>query len=188
MSTLKKPVEYWNSVAESKNFTTPFKIEKFSEYLKKESKILDIGCGYGRTLNELFSAGFKNIEGVDFSEEMIKRGNRLFPELKLNVNTSPDLPFEDNSFDSVLLIAVLTCIINTKNQEHLINEIYRVLKPDGIIYINDFLLNSDERNINRYIKFEKKYKSYGVFELPEGGVVKHHTESWIRDLLIKFEK
>ncbi len=187
MSNIKETVKYWDDVAESKNFTTPFNILKYSEYLKKESKILDVGCGYGRTLNELFSYGFKNIEGVDFSEEMIRRGNRLFPELKLMVNNNKALPFEDNSFDSIILIAVLTCIINMKDQKNLVNEIYRVLKPGGIFYINDFLINSDDRNINRYNKFEKKYCSYGVFELPEGAVLRHHSDQWINELLEKFE-
>ena len=65
----------------------------------------------------------------------------------------------------------------------IINEIYRVLKPGGIIYINDFLLNEDKRNKERYEKYKDKYGVYGAFELSEGGRFRHHTEKWIDELL-----
>lgn len=38
----------------------------------------------------------------------------------------------------IILFAVLTCITEDEKQNALINEIKRVLKPGGIIYINDF--------------------------------------------------
>jgi ubiquinone/menaquinone biosynthesis C-methylase UbiE len=68
----------------------------------------------------------------------------------------------------------------------LISEIYRVLKPAGILYINDFLINTDERNQSRYRKFEAKYGVYGIFELPEGAVLRHHSEKWLKELLYDF--
>ena len=46
--------EYWNSIADKKEFTTPFDLNEFSNYVKKDMKILDVGCGYGRTLSELY--------------------------------------------------------------------------------------------------------------------------------------
>ncbi len=46
--------------------------------------------------------------------------------------------------DAVILFAVFTCIVNDAEQEKLIVEIHRVLKSDGILYINDFLLNIDD--------------------------------------------
>lgn len=43
--------DYWNSVAHDKNFTTPFQSDLFAKYVAKDATILDIGCGYGRTLD-----------------------------------------------------------------------------------------------------------------------------------------
>lgn len=54
------------------------------------------------------------------------------------------------------------------------------------MYVNDFLLNTDERNISRYEKFKDAYGTYGVFELPEGAVLRHHDEAWIKKLLRDF--
>lgn len=180
--------EYWNSVSEQKEFTTPFQAEAFSRFVKKESCILDVGCGYGRTLDELYHNGYRNLIGIDFSDGMIERGKRQFPYLDLRVkeNTAIDLP--DSSVDAVILFAVLTCIQTNEEQEQLLKEIRRVLKPKGILYVNDFLLNTDERNISRYEKFKEKYGIYGIFELPEGAVCRHHDESWIRQLLGGFSK
>ena len=45
--------KYWDKVAEEKKFPTPFQIEEFEKHVLKEMNILDVGCGYGRTLNEL---------------------------------------------------------------------------------------------------------------------------------------
>ena len=56
------------------------------------------------------------------------------------------------------------------------------------MYVNDFLLNQDERNLTRYQKFEEKYGCYGVFELPEGAIVRHHSEDWINTLLKAFSR
>ena len=188
MTFIKNQQEYWNSVAETKNFPTPFQIELFSEYVEKRGRILDVGCGYGRVLNELHEAGFKELYGVDFSSGMIARGKRLYPELNLAVNEDEKLPFADNSFDAVLLIAVLTCVVRDEEQRKMLNEIKRVLKDDGILYVNDFLLNNDDRNIERYENFSEKYGAYGVFELPEGAVVRHYTKEYLKDSLSDFEE
>ncbi len=50
-----KQSDYWNSVADKRNFTTTFQKNKFCKYVDKNAKILDVGCGYGRTMNELYN-------------------------------------------------------------------------------------------------------------------------------------
>ncbi|SHJ96972.1 Methyltransferase domain-containing protein [Clostridium cavendishii DSM 21758] len=178
--------EYWNKVATDKQFTTPFQIELFSEFVDKQDMILDVGCGYGRTLNELYFKGFKNLFGIDFSSKMIARGKEQFPWLNLNVKEDKKIAYADNSFDSIILFAVLTCIVDDEEQVLLMDEIKRVLKPNGILYINDFLLNTDERNVKRYKTYKDKYNKYGIFELPEGAVLRHHDLSWIEAITSDF--
>lgn len=180
--------EYWNKVSETKQFSTPFQIEEFSKYVEKSDIILDVGCGYGRTLNELYSNGYKNLIGIDFSKGMIERAKNINSDIDFRVMNNSKIDLPDNSVDSVILLAVLTCIVEDKEQEYLVSEIYRVLKKGGAIYINDFLLNNDERNLNRYNEFKNKYNKYGVFELPEGAVCRHHDKEWIKELLKDFKK
>lgn len=109
--------EYWDKIAFDKEFFTPFQIETFKKSVKKEARVLDIGCGYGRTLNELLLNGYSNLYGIDFSKEMIKRGKLLNVNLDLIVQKNRNLPFKDNTFDAIILLAVLTCIPFDKTKD-----------------------------------------------------------------------
>lgn len=185
---MNKQEEYWNKVAEEKEFPTPFKLDEFLKYTSKEMKILDVGCGYGRTLNELHNQGFRNLIGIDYAQNMINRGLRQYPYLNLKKNNGDNLPFPNDEFDAVILIGVLTSNIEDDKQEKLISEIDRLLKDQGILYLADFLINTDERNKQRYLKYKNKYGVYGVFELPEGAVLRHHTTSHIFKLTKDFNE
>lgn len=191
MNIIPDQEQYWDKVSEEKEFPTPFQIGEFGKYVSKEMNILDVGCGYGRTLNELYNSGFKNLVGIDFSRGMINRGLKMYPHLKLQKNDNGILPFPDNSFDAIILIAVLTCIADGNEQHKLIAEILRVLKTAGLLYINDYLINQDQRNIARYNKYKEKYGTYGVFELSERGVmavVRHHTKEHIFEITKDFQE
>jgi ubiquinone/menaquinone biosynthesis C-methylase UbiE len=179
--------QYWNSVADKKEFTAPLNIEIFKKAVGKDARILDAGCGCGRTVNELYRSGYKNLTGIDFSEKMIECAKHLCPFAQFYVKKGTEIAFPDKSFDAVLLFAVLTCVINDKDQQELIKEIKRVLKPGGVVYINDFLLNGDARNTGRYEAVKDKYGKYGVFELPGGALLRHHDERYIRQILSMFD-
>ena len=177
----------WNQIAYDKEFTTPLHLELIEPYLHLNYSILDVGCAYGRTLNELYKNGYTELFGIDFSEKMIERAQQQFPFLNVKVQQQQEIDFPNNSFDAVFLFAVLTCIIENEAQLFLLKEIKRVLKPKGIIYVNDFLLNTDERNKKRYNESYEKYKTYGIFTLPEGLVLRHHTLDWVEKSLQLFQ-
>ena len=83
MNKIKNQEKCWDELAEEKEFPTPFQMEEFKKHTSQGIKILDVGCGYGRILNELYNNGFKDLTGVDFSEKMVKKGSKLYPYLKL---------------------------------------------------------------------------------------------------------
>ncbi len=179
---------FWDSVASHKEFPVPFNIDLFGKYVMKDMMVLDYGCGYGRVLNELHESGFVNLVGVDFSQGMIDRGRQLYPDLSLSKCPSGAIPFPDGSFHAVILVAVLTCIPQSEDQRALMAEARRVLKDGGILYLHDCLLNSDERNIERYREYSDRYGEYGVFELPEGAVVRHHSREHIEHTTVGWER
>ena len=178
--------EYWNRVAREKRFTIPVSVKSLKKYLNSDSVILDFGCGYGRILQQLKSEGFLNLSGVDISERMIEIAKKKLPDMDLRINTGINIPYNDSYFDGVIAAAVLTCIISSNDQRELVAEIKRVLRPGGVVYINDFLINNDERNIKRYEKYKKQYGVYGVFEIEQGTALRHHTLEWINDLTSAF--
>jgi hypothetical protein len=77
---------------------------------------------------------------------------------------------------------------NEREQRGLFAEVQRILRPRGLVYISDLLLNTDSRNIIRYQQFSEQYGTYGVFRLPEGLVVRHQTEDFIQSLTEPFDR
>jgi SAM-dependent methyltransferase len=179
---------YWNKVANEKKFTIPVSVELLGKHITLDSAILDFGCGYGRILEELKRNGFLNLAGVDIAENSIEIAKANLPNVDFKVNTGMDIPYDDSYFEAVIISAVLTCIPSNDDQKRLISEIKRVLKPAGIVYMCDFLINKDKRNLDRYNKYRQKHGLYGIFEIGEGVVFRHHTLEWIDDLTFSFTK
>ena len=178
---------YWDKVANLKQFNHQINWEIIEKYIHPESKILDFGCGYGRICHQLKQRGYLDVKGVDSSKRMIRRGKQTHAGLNLKwVNEFP-LPFKRNSFDAVFLFAVLTCMPLSQDQGKLMRELERILKPGGALYLSDLLINQDTRNQKRYREFMLKYDSYGIFELPEGGVFRHHADSYLKAMLNQFD-
>jgi len=64
----------------------------------------------------------------------------------------------------------------------LLAEVRRVLRPGGILYISDLLINTDVQNVERYERHANEFGVCGVFELSEGVIVRHHRKEWIERL------
>jgi SAM-dependent methyltransferase len=181
-------VDYWDRVAHQKHFSHPLRLDWLAKYSDKQARILDYGCGYGRTLAELSDAGYENLFGMDFSEAMLRRCRKEVSQSRLIRNDGNGLPLKPNSLDAVLLFAVLTCIPDSNEQRILLTAVEQALRPGGLIYLSDLLLNDDARNRERYQRFLEVYKCYGVFELPEGVAVRHHRKEWIEELTRSFRQ
>jgi SAM-dependent methyltransferase len=173
--------DYWDRGA-GKSFTHPLSGD-FLAALRVDDRILDYGCGYGRSLAQLTDLGFRNVVGVDFSREMIARGRREQPRLDLRHITRPSVDEPDVSFDAAMLLAVLTCIVGDDEQAAVLQEIRRLLRPGGVLFISDMPLQDDERNRARYAE-GTVHGPYGTFHTGDAGVVRHHSEdhmqSWLK--------
>lgn len=180
--------DYWNRVAEQKQFTHPLDSERMRDLVPKSAAILDVGCGYGRTWADLRAEGYARVIGIDTAEKMIERGHRLHPEADLRHWESAEIPFAAGTFDVVILFAVLTCVPSDEAQKALVKEVGRVLRPDGILYVSGYPIQDDIRNQRRYAQFESRYDTFGTFELPEGVVLRHHSLEWIDELLSAFQR
>ncbi|WP_027177914.1 class I SAM-dependent methyltransferase [Maridesulfovibrio bastinii] len=180
-------MEYWDKEGSQKNFSTPFQLEEFKSHVATDKKVLDVGCGYGRIMKKLIAAGYENVTGIEPSRSLRERASKESGDCKIVEFDGMTIPFNDSSFDAVVLAAVLTSIPRDEDQERLLAEISRVLKDEGILYVNDFLLNEDSRNLERYAKFHEKYGRYGIFELYDGGVTRHHSLDRINALFSGFK-
>ncbi len=186
MAALDNQSTYWGATGATKTFSHPIDLTWLGG-LNRQSRILDYGCGYGRVAGALAAKGFRNVEGVDVSADLIERARREQPGMRFTVlEHPPQLTHDDGSVDAVVLFAVLTCIPTDAGQQELISELRRVLRPGGTLYISDLCLQADQRSRSRYAKYATKYGTYGVFETGDGAVCRHHTSEWLAHLLTDF--
>ena len=178
--------EYWDKVARQKTFTHPIHTDLLLQNIDKHAIVIDYGCGYGRIVDELIRAGFSKTAGYDTSIELIRRGQQNYLPIH-HIHTPEELPLIDNSVDCFLLFAVLTCIPSNNGQSDLIRLLHSKLKPGGIIYISDYYLQDNEISKSRYTNFNGDQNNFGVFSLPEGATLRHHTQEWIKCLLKNFK-
>ncbi len=109
------------------------------------SKILEIGCATG-ILSRYISDSDHDLTGVDISESMIEAAQKNNPEISFHVADVNKLPFETESFDSVISASLLNIV---SDRERALTEMVRVCKSGGTISIlvplvgfNDIKLNA----------------------------------------------
>jgi ubiquinone/menaquinone biosynthesis C-methylase UbiE len=114
--------------------------------LKPKSRVLEVGAGSGFYSVEVagtISAG--HLELLDLQPEMLKKAQRKLEAKGLtNVGymlaDAGFLPFKDDCFDAIFLVAVLG---EVANQKSLLSEARRVLKPEGVLSISEHLPDPD---------------------------------------------
>lgn len=178
--------KYWDMVANQKEFTHPLNTDLLKRYFRIEKKIVDYGCGYGRTVSQLLELGYRDVVGYDTSKELITRGTSSSILPIFHITSPKELPIADNSLDGIILFAVLTCIPSNKGQFELINTLYSKLKSGGIIYISDYYLQNNSSEMQRYEYLKEDVDNFGVFTLKEGVIFRHHPKEWITQLLKDF--
>ena len=130
------------------------------KYFKPKDRIIDIGCGTGRTSFGMFRLGFHDIMGVDLVYEMIFEACRINEQvyrtdmyfLKRNVTK---LGFYEGRFSAALFsFNGLMCVPDPADRNKAMQEIYRVLDP-GSIFI---FTTHDREKEEKYLDFWKAEK------------------------------
>ncbi|SCK55717.1 2-polyprenyl-3-methyl-5-hydroxy-6-metoxy-1,4-benzoquinol methylase [Streptomyces sp. WMMB 322] len=176
---------YWETTGATMAFTHPLDHALLERYVPRDARILDYGCGYGRLTAQLEELGYRDVQGVDPSAAMIERGAREHPGLTLTRQTALPLPFAAGSFDAALLFVVLGVVPGDADQNALVCELARLIRPGGVLYLSDVPLQDDERHSRRYEEAvaAAPYRAYGTFSTPDGGLFRHHRPEQLRALL-----
>lgn len=95
------------------------------------ARVLDLGCGNGRTTIPLASLGY-NVVGVDLSPDAIAAARRRGPNLDFRVGDAAALEFPDGEFDAALFSwNGLDCLPTLELRRRALREIRRVLRAGG---------------------------------------------------------
>ena len=119
--------------------------------LKKTIKILDAGCGTGYVAEVLSKLNYKNITGIDFSEEMltIARSKKIYKKLMCQ-SLNEKIELRSKQFELIICTGVLT---SGHVGPSAINELVRLLKPQG------FFICSIAESVYKKNGFEKEIKN-----------------------------
>ena len=109
-------------------------IKVFQLNKHEATRILDLGCGSGEITDTLRKHGFK-VVGLDISESGCKYAKKCYPDCDFQVYDGLNIPFEENSFDTVILNDVFEHVPYS-HMEKLIENIIKIVEPGGIIYIS----------------------------------------------------
>lgn len=155
--------------------------------LLPDHRVLDVGSGIGRIaipltkyLNQNGSyEGFDIVKrGIDWCEKNISIAypNFKFTYIDLkndlyNLKTSKSakdfvFPYQDNSFDLVVLTSVFTHMM-PEDVENYTKEIYRVLKPNGRCLVTYFILNPESKSYMKTrsgLNFKYEFDNYSLID------------------------
>ena len=142
----------------------------FDQILKNQftsqMRILDAGCGRGRNLIYFLRIGCdvfgidQNPDAIQYARQMAKALNSQSSPDNFRVSKVEEMPFPGLSFEAVISSAVLHFAADENHFRDMLEEMWRVLKPNGLLFIR--LASS--------IGIEDKIKPLGNrrYDLPDG--------------------
>ena len=119
-------------------------LNKIKEYnIAISGNYLDIGSGYGDLISEVISEFNVKPYACDYTDQLMQLSNQSVDIVDLN---KQKLPYNNNYFDLVTLTEVIEHLEDYRGN---LKDIFRVLKPGGILVIS----TPNILNINSRIRF-----------------------------------
>lgn len=122
---------YEETMIDGLGYLSPTKgAQLFGEFVSDHtSKILDVGVGTGLVGQSLAKAGFSDIDGIDYSSEMLREAKKknCYKEL-FKADLNRELPFDSETYHGILCIGTFT---HGHVKANCLDELFRLLKPGG---------------------------------------------------------
>lgn len=119
-----------------KNSIKKFYVEYVKQYISKEDKVIDFGCGTG-IFTAVTAPMCKEVLGIDIIKTFVSEGKRNLEKAniknaRIKYMSPNDSDLADNSFDVLILIDV---IHHLEDIDLTLKETFRILKPNGRVII-----------------------------------------------------
>jgi ubiquinone/menaquinone biosynthesis C-methylase UbiE len=142
--------------------------------LKASQSVADLGCGSGY-FSVPISFKVKQVYAIDVQQEMLdhvkkKIHNQKISNIKTLLSQDNKIPLPDQSIDKLLTVNTLH---EFNDKTTTLNEIYRVLKPDGQVIIVDFKKSNTNFGPPESVRISKEHATK-LFENHNFDIVKTH--------------
>ncbi|WP_163583359.1 class I SAM-dependent methyltransferase [Gracilibacillus saliphilus] len=155
--------EYWkqNSHPEKYNLKTErssYLLSYVEKYIQPNERVLEIGCNVGRNLHHLYQNDYKELTGIEISQEAVEQLHKVYPELAENTDIihapveAVLKHMEKDHYDLVFTMAVLEHI--HPDSEWIFNHIARITKS--------YLLTLEAETDEHWRIFPRNYRD--IFE------------------------
>ena len=168
-------IQTFNTPEAAEHYTrleiSEIEVSIFKRHLSKPGRLIDLGCGTGRTTSWLHRLGHKVI-GLDTAPAMIMKARELPQEIDFLVGDAAAMGFKENSFDCALFsFNGIDCIFPKSRRLGCLLEVNRILKDSGT-----FILSShNEIWRQKYHGRSKRYEPpYYIHHLPYGPLLTYY--------------
>jgi ubiquinone/menaquinone biosynthesis C-methylase UbiE len=124
-------------------------IEQLKQYTRAGDTLLLSGIGTGLDIPHL--PADRHYTGIDITPAMLKKAQRYTDKIDIDLQEGDvmDLPFDDESFDAIVMHLILAVV---PNPSRALQEAQRVVKNQGYIFILDkFLRRGQQAPLRRLI-------------------------------------
>ncbi len=122
---------------------------ELAKHVKEEDSIPEIAPGAGYLSIELAGLGKYHITGMDMSNDLVEISKRNAKEAGAQIDfqqgNASDMPFQENAFDFIVCILAFK---NFKEPGKALDEMCRVLKPEGTALIVDMKRNVSNHDLD----------------------------------------
>lgn len=103
-------------------------------HIPQGARTIEAGCGNGRVVHKLNLLGL-NCTGLDFAPSTIIKLRQIFSDYMFCVGDVRHLSLRDSSYDAYISLGVLEHFEDSSDMRLALQEAARVVKPDGILFL-----------------------------------------------------
>jgi SAM-dependent methyltransferase len=145
--------EIWNWESPAGKLRWSRRVDLLTNHIHSQTEVLELGCGTGYFTKELVATGAR-ITSIDISPDLLEIAQTEITATNVTFkeDNAYQMSFQDSSFDSVMGSSVLHHL----DLEPALKEIYRVLKPGGVMVFTEPNMMNPQIALQKNIPWLKK--------------------------------